>query len=71
MKPITRPQVVILDPFLSTRDVAQYIGRSEETICRWVRTGRLRARRTPTGDYIFKLQDIEDALEPVEIRAIG
>lgn len=54
---------------LATRDVSRIFDRSEATIRLWVRAGKLRAIRLPSGQNVFQRSDVErlfDALRAAE-----
>ena len=44
---------------LATRDVSTIFDRSEATIRMWVRAGKLRAIRLPSGQHIFQRREVE------------
>ena len=44
---------------LATRDVSKIFDRSEATIRLWVRVGKLRAIRLPSGQNIFERSEVE------------
>ena len=51
---------------LSASEVADLFQVSTHTVSRWVRTGKLRAIKTPGGTLRFLRGDIDNALVPVE-----
>jgi excisionase family DNA binding protein len=50
------------DSYLKTPAACEYLNISTATIRRWVKDNRLRARRTPTGEYRFKKADLDAVL---------
>ena len=46
-------------PLLTTREVAELLGVSSESVLRWVRRGDLPAIRLPGGAIRFRPDDIE------------
>lgn len=51
-----------LRPFMSRRQVAAVLGVNESTVDRWLRTGQLRAVRTPGGSPRIRRADLERAM---------
>ena len=49
-------------PLWTTNEVMRFLGRSRNTICAWVRTGKLPAIRMPDGGYMFDPSIIGDWL---------
>ncbi len=47
---------------LATRDVCRMADRSEATVRLWVRNGKLRAIRLPSGQNLFERGDVERLL---------
>lgn len=70
MKKVQVSKIVVLDQMLTTREVATFLCKSDQTIVRWVKNGRLPARKSPSGTYLYRLEDVEAVLEPVETQAV-
>jgi excisionase family DNA binding protein len=51
---------------LTTRDVADILEVTDETIRRWAAEGRIRHVRLPSGQIRFEPDDIADIRRPVE-----
>ena len=68
MKKVQVAKVVVLDQMLTTREVATLLSKSDQTVIRWVKDGRLPARKSPSGSYLYRLEDVEAVLEPVEVQ---
>jgi len=49
-------------PFLSLPEAAEKLHVSESSVRRWVRSGRLRALRMPSGRRKVRLEDVEAIL---------
>ena len=43
---------------LATRDVCRMVDRSEATVRLWVRSGKLRAIQLPSGQNVFRRDDV-------------
>jgi predicted site-specific integrase-resolvase len=43
---------------LATRDVCRMVDRSEATVRLWVRSGKLRTIRLPSGQNLFQRADV-------------
>jgi excisionase family DNA binding protein len=54
------------EKLLTTRDVADILEVTDETIRRWVAEGRIRHVRLPSGQIRFEPDDIADIRRPVE-----
>jgi excisionase family DNA binding protein len=44
---------------LTTSDAARVLGRAADTVRFYERTGRLKAQRTPGGQRLFKVKDVQ------------
>ena len=51
---------------LTTSDVGERLGVTDETIRRWADDGRIRHMRLPSGHRRFRQADIDDLLTVVE-----
>jgi predicted site-specific integrase-resolvase len=50
--------------FLLVGDAARRVGKSSETIRVWIRSGRLKAERTPNGIHVIRPADLATAADP-------
>src|SRR5206468_315185 len=57
-----RQRVVVLGNMLTVPEAARRAGRDPETIRRWIRLGRLRARKVGT-QHVIEEGDLESALD--------
>lgn len=58
------------DPqLIATRDVCRIVDRSEATVRLWVRTGKLRATRLPSGQNLFRRGDVLRLLQRLQTAA--
>jgi predicted site-specific integrase-resolvase len=55
---------------IATRDVCKICDRSEATIRLWVRSGKLRAIRLPSGQNVFRRADVEQLMNEHRAEAI-
>jgi excisionase family DNA binding protein len=53
------------EALLSTSEAADLLGVSRETIRRWALARKVTHIRLPSGQLRFRLEDIQDALEPI------
>ncbi len=51
---------------LATRDVCRIVDRSEATVRLWVRAGKLRATRLPSGQNLFRRGDVLRLLQRLQ-----
>lgn len=51
------------EPWCSTSAASTHLGISIPTIRRWIKSGRLRPKRTPTGAYRFRRSELDSLLE--------
>lgn len=62
---------------LSPPKAAVFCGVSRNTVCYWIRQGKLRAYRTPGGHYMIRPADLEDFMKqngmfvPPEVREMA
>jgi excisionase family DNA binding protein len=52
------------DEYLTRAEAAAEVRVTQATITNWVRTGRLRADRTPTGAYRIRRRWLSEAMDP-------
>jgi hypothetical protein len=50
------------EPWLNSGGACRHLGISGITLRRWVKAGYLKPKRTPTGEFRFKLSDLEKVL---------
>lgn len=50
------------EPWIGTAAACNYLGISIPTIHRWVKAGRVKPRRTPTGEYRFRRSQLDEIL---------
>ena len=48
-----------MNEFLTNADVRQMFGVSDITVFRWRKQGWLRAYPTPTGRFLYKVEEVE------------
>lgn len=51
-----------VEPWIDTTEAASHLKVSKLTLRRWIKSGLLQAKRTPTGDYRFKRSELDSAL---------
>lgn len=51
------------EPWVNTTAACQHLGISTPTIRRWIKAGRLKPKRTPTGEYRFRRSELDLLLE--------
>lgn len=57
---------------LSTREAALLLGVTSETVRRWGAANRIKHVRMPSGKRMYRREDIEAILTPIEpIEAVG
>ena len=49
--------------WVKTVTAAGYLGISVPTIHRWIKAGRIKPRRTPTGAYRFRRSELDTVLD--------
>lgn len=54
---------------LATRDVCRMVDRSEATVRLWVRLGKLRATRLPSGQNLFRRGDVLRLIQQLQAAA--
>jgi excisionase family DNA binding protein len=51
------------EPWINTVAACLHLGISTATIRRWIKAGRVKPRRTPTGEYRFRRSDLNSLLD--------
>jgi excisionase family DNA binding protein len=51
------------EPWVPTGAACQHLGISIPTIRRWIKDGRLNPKRTPTGEFRFRLSELDSILD--------
>jgi len=49
--------------WLKTKQAADYLGTSKPTLYRWVKDKRISPKRTPSGEFRFRVQDLDGLLD--------
>jgi excisionase family DNA binding protein len=64
MKTNTQNQTEEQSPesWIGTSKACQYLGISMPTIRRWIKTGKLKPKRTPTGELRFRRSELDQLL---------
>ncbi len=50
------------EPWVNTANACKHLGISTPTIRRWIKVGRLKPKRTPTGEYRFRLSELDQLI---------
>jgi excisionase family DNA binding protein len=50
------------EPWIKTPQACKHIGISIPTLHRWVRDGKLKPKRTPTGEFRFRRSQLDAVL---------
>jgi len=50
------------EPWIKTPQACKHLGISVPTIHRWVKNGKLKAKRTPGGDFRFRRSQLDALL---------
>jgi excisionase family DNA binding protein len=56
--PTPPPPLDQAEELVTTAEVAAVFGKSLVTVSHWVRSGKVRAIRTPGGQYRFRLSEV-------------
>ena len=56
---------------LTSRDIANYCQVSKSTVLEWIKSGRLKAFRLPSGHYRIDKKDFREFLEKFEMPVNG
>lgn len=51
------------EPWVNTKTACLHLGVSMPTMRRWIKAGRLKPKRTPTGEYRFRRSELDQLLE--------
>lgn len=51
---------------MSPEELGERISRSAEQVRRYIRSGRIRAGRTPGGQYVIPIPEVERVLREME-----
>ncbi len=77
-KPIKRIEIIEVDEqfYFKVSDAAKYIGLSPNTLRKYTDLGRIKAKRLPSGDRIYRkdwldefMENLPDAVETFSIKA--
>ena len=53
---------------LTTDEAADRLRISPITLRQWVRAGKVKARKLPSGRILIRSEDLDELLKPVEVR---
>jgi excisionase family DNA binding protein len=53
----------IAEPWTSIKPACQHLGISIPTMRRWIRDERVKPKRTPSGQYRFRLSELNSLLD--------
>jgi excisionase family DNA binding protein len=56
------PTTESIEPWLNTSGACHHLSISIPTLRRWVKSGKLNAKRTPTGGLRFRQSDLDQLL---------
>lgn len=51
------------EPWVNTAAACLHLGVSMPTLRRWIKAGRLKPKRTPTGEYRFRKSELDLLLQ--------
>lgn len=51
------------EPWIDTAAACKYLAISAPTIRRWIKAGRLKPKRTPTGELRFRRSQLDSLLD--------
>ena len=51
------------EPWIDTNAACRYLAISAPTIRRWIKAGRLKPKRTPTGELRFRRSELDTLLD--------
>jgi excisionase family DNA binding protein len=63
IKANTTPPSPDSEPWVNTASACRHLGISTPTIRRWIKAGRLKPKRTPTGEYRFRRSELDNLLD--------
>ena len=62
-KDIETGQGPVTEPWVNTSAACHHLGISKPTIHRWIKAERLKAKRLPTGEYRFRVSELDRVLD--------
>jgi excisionase family DNA binding protein len=65
MKPTNTPTIPSTDsePWVNTAAACKHLAISVPTIHRWIKAGRLKPKRTPTGELRYRRSELDTLLD--------
>jgi excisionase family DNA binding protein len=51
------------EPWVNTKTACLHLGVSMPTLRRWIKAGRIKPKRTPTGEHRFKRSELDLLLD--------
>ena len=51
------------EPWVNTASACEHLGISAPTIRRWIKAGKLKPKRTPTGEFRFRRSELDAVLD--------
>lgn len=57
------PSLADFEPWIGTTTACRHLGISALTLRRWIKSGRLKPKRTPTGEFRFRRSELDGLLD--------
>ncbi len=51
------------EPWINTAAACLHLDISMQTLRRWIKAGRLKPKRTPTGEYRFRVSELNQLID--------
>lgn len=51
------------EPWVNTKTACLHLSVSMPTLRRWIKAGRIKPKRTPTGEYRFRRSELDQLLD--------
>jgi excisionase family DNA binding protein len=51
-----------IEPWIDTNAACRHLAISTPTIRRWIKAGKLKPKRTPTGELRFRLSELDNLI---------
>jgi len=71
MKSTTTTAPATAEPWITVEAAAAHLGVSRGTVRRWIKEGKLNARRIPGGLFRLRISDLDAVLDPVATSGKG
>lgn len=59
---ITTASPPSFEPWIGTADASKYMGVSVTTFRRWLKDGKVKSKRTPTGELRFRRSELDQLI---------